>query len=107
MVQIMKHEWHQVDSQFLAEVDEDLLREIYPDYTEDEISQVMRELLAGEYDLDQLDRDACDANVDLQWDRDYDDWWTDRKGGYEITYEYTCAPVILTEPIDEYPPMDP
>jgi hypothetical protein len=23
----------------------------------------------------------------LYWDRQYDDWWTDRKGGYDVTYE--------------------
>ena len=32
-------------------------------------------------------QDAADNNVDIEWDRDYDDWWTDRKGGYEVTYE--------------------
>jgi hypothetical protein len=31
--------------------------------------------------------DAEDADVYLDWERQYDDWWTDRKGGYEITYE--------------------
>jgi hypothetical protein len=30
MVTIVKHEWHQVDSQFEIELDEALLSEIYP-----------------------------------------------------------------------------
>ncbi len=29
-----------------------------------------------------------EEGVDLDWDwLDEDDWWTDRKGGYEVTYE--------------------
>jgi len=31
MVTIDKHEWHQVDAQFAYELDDDTLREIYPD----------------------------------------------------------------------------
>ena len=27
--------------------------------------------------------------VDIDWDHEYDDWWTDRKGGYDITYDTT------------------
>ena len=29
MVQVMKHEWHQVDSQFAYELTKDVLEEIY------------------------------------------------------------------------------
>lgn len=88
MVTIVKHEWHQVDSQFAFELDEDLLREIYPDYDDDEIATLMQELESGEADIDQIISDAWDNGVDIDWDHQYDDWWTSRKGGYDTTYEY-------------------
>lgn len=87
MVTIVKHEWHQVDSQFTAEIDEDLLSEIYPDLDEDEISTMLKQVEDGEVDIDTLIGEALDNNVDIEWDREYDDWWTERKGGYEVTYE--------------------
>jgi hypothetical protein len=87
MVQVVKHEWHQVDSQFLADIDEDILSEIYPDLKKKEIKQLLKELASGEADINQIISDAYDNGVDIEWDKDYDDWWTDRKGGYEVTYE--------------------
>ena len=88
MVTIVKHEWHQVDSQFAFELSKDTLEEIYPDMDEDELEQLWQEVEAGEADLDEILNDAWDNDVEIEWDRQYDDWWTDRKGGYDITYEY-------------------
>lgn len=88
MVTIVKHEWHQVDSQFAFELTKDTLEEIYPDMDEDELETLWQEVEAGEADIDQIISDAYDEGVDIDWDRQYDDWWTDRKGGYEVTYEY-------------------
>jgi hypothetical protein len=87
MVTLVKHEWHQVDSQFKLEVDEILLEEIYPDLKKKEIKALLAEIANGEFSIDQLIEDAEDNNVFFEWDRDYDDWWTERKGGFEITYE--------------------
>ena len=87
MVTLVKHEWHQVDSQFALELDEALLAEIYPDLDEDELSSKMAEIESGEVDIEDLINDAMDSDVELEWDRQYDDWWTERKGGYEVTYE--------------------
>jgi hypothetical protein len=87
MVTLVKHEWHQVDSQFTVEIDEDLLSEIYPDMDEDEIKQLLVDLENGDADIDELINDAWNNDVEIGWERQYDDWWTDRKGGYEITYE--------------------
>jgi hypothetical protein len=87
MVTLVKHEWHQVDSQFALELDEDLLSEIYPDMDENEIADLMRQIEEGEVSVDEVVEAAYDQGVDLEWDRQYDDWWTDRKGGYDITYE--------------------
>ena len=87
MVTIVKHEWHQVDSQFEISLDESLLSEIYPDLDEDEISEKLAQIESGEISVDEIVEEALNNNVDLEWDRTYDDWWTERKGGYEVTYE--------------------
>lgn len=87
MVTLVKHEWHQVDSQFALELDEALLAEIYPDLDEDEIDELLVQIETGYKDIEELINDAMDNDVDLEWDRQYDDWWTERKGGFEVTYE--------------------
>ena len=83
----MKHEWHQVDAQYLTEIDEDLLSEIYPDLDEDEIAAKMADLESGEITVDEIINDAWEEGVEIEWDSHYEDWWTSRKGGYEITYD--------------------
>lgn len=87
MVTIVKHEWHQVDSQSELDFDAELLSEIYPDLSEEEIDQLLTDLQNGDADIDDIVSDAINNDVELEWDHTYDDWWTDRKGGYDITYE--------------------
>ena len=87
MVTLVKHEWHSVDSQFEIELDEDLLSEIYPDLDEDEITALLKQIEDGEVDIDEVIDEASANDVDVEWDRVYDDWWTERKGGYDVTYE--------------------
>lgn len=87
MVTLVKHEWHQVDAQFAFELDADKLSEIYPDLDEDEIEAKLQEIVDGEVSVEDIINDAWENDVEIEWDRQYDDWWTDRKGGYEITYE--------------------
>lgn len=87
MVTIVKHEWHHVDSQFAFELTEELLSEIYPDLDEDEIAEKLVQVETGDIDVDEIVGDADDAGVYIEWDRQYDDWWTERKGGYDVTYE--------------------
>ena len=88
MVQIVKSEWHQVEKRYSLEIDEVILSEIYPDDSEDEIAQKMQELIDGELDVETIISDGQDQGQYLDWDwMDEDDWWTDRKGGYEVTYE--------------------
>ena len=87
MVTLVKHEWHQVDSQFAFELDDIKLMEIYPDLNEDEIKAKLQENIDGEVSVEELIADAEDEGVEIDWDRQYDDWWTDRKGGYEVTFE--------------------
>lgn len=85
MVTIVKSEWHQVEKRYQLEVDEDLLSEIYPDLDEDQIKEMIQDV--DNLDLDDLVQEAGNEGVDLDWEWVDDDWWTDRKGGYEVTYE--------------------
>jgi hypothetical protein len=87
MVTIVKHEWHQHDRQYAIELDEALLSEIYPDLDEDEIAQKLADLESGEIDFEEVLDDAYNNDVDIEWEFQYDDCWTDRKGGYDVTYE--------------------
>lgn len=87
MVTIVKHEWHQVDRQYAIELDEALLSEIYPDLDEDEIAQKLADIESGDETVDQVMEDAFENDVEIEWDFQYDDCWTDRKGGYDVTYE--------------------
>ena len=87
MVTIVKHEWHQHDRQYAIELDESLLSEIYPDLDEDEIAQKLADIESGEVDYEEVINDAYENDVEIEWDFQYDDCWTDRKGGYDVTYE--------------------
>jgi hypothetical protein len=87
MVTLVKHEWHQVDSQFAFELTLELLAEIYPDLSDEELADKLAQIESGDIDVDEVISDAEDADVYFDWERQYDDWWTDRKGGYDVTYE--------------------
>lgn len=87
MVQVVKSEWHQVEKRYDYNIDEDLVAEVYPDMDGDEVAARLQEIVDGEYELEQFIQDAWDEGVDIDWNyMDEDDWWTDRKGGYEVTY---------------------
>lgn len=90
MVTIIKSEWHQVERRYGLDIDEDILQQIYPDFTDVEITEVLDELKSGVITVDTIIEDAQSNGVyiDFEW-LDEDDWWTDRKGGYEVTYEVT------------------
>lgn len=103
MVTLVKHEWHQVDAQFALELDIDMLGEIYPDIDEDELANLMTQIENGEIDIDELISEAYDNDVELEWDRQYDDWWTERKGGYDVTYEVGDESSWHTEPTPPEP----
>jgi hypothetical protein len=103
MVTIVKHEWHQHDRQYAIEIDEALLSEIYPDLDEDEIKQKLADLEAGEIDYEEVLDDANENDVEIEWEFQYDDCWTDRKGGYEVTYELGDADSWHSDP----PPPEP
>jgi hypothetical protein len=103
MVTIVKHEWHQHDRQYAIELDEALLSEIYPDLDEDEIAQKLADIESGEVDYEEVINDAYENDVEIEWDFQYDDCWTDRKGGYDVTYELGDESSWHSEP--EPPPL--
>lgn len=100
MVTLVKHEWHQTDRQYTFELDEDILSEIYPDLDEDEIAEMLQQIADGEIDIDEVIDEAYNNDVEIEWDFQYDDCWTDRKGGYEVTYELGDEDSYHTEPAD-------
>ena len=87
MIKIIKHEWHQVDSQYTFDLTPEVLEEIYPEMTKKERKELLNKLKKGEVTVDELMTDAYHSDVEFEWNHDYDDWWTDRKGGYDVTYE--------------------
>ena len=103
MVTIVKHEWHQHDRQYAIEIDEALLSEIYPDKEEDEIKVILDGISDGTYDYEDVLNDAYENDVEIEWEFQYDDCWTDRKGGYDVTYELGDKDSWHSEP----PPPEP
>ena len=88
MVTVVKSEWHQVEKRYSIEIDESVISEIYPDKEEEEIDNILSGLEDGTIEVDEVIEAAYEEGVDLDFDwMDEDDWWTDRKGGYEVTYE--------------------
>lgn len=87
MVTLVKHEWHQVDCQYAYELDIDTLAEIYPEMKKKELKQLMKQIEDGEVDVEEIIDEAYNNDVEIEWDHQYDDNWTMRKGGYEVTYE--------------------
>lgn len=87
MIKIVKSEWHQVEKRYGIKIDKEILTEVYPDLSYDEIDEKYESIKSGEIDADEFLADADEVGVEFDWDwLDEDDWWTDRKGGYEVTY---------------------
>ena len=88
MITITKVEHHSVNWHYVATIDADFLAEVYPDMEEDEFDELVKQVEAGEYDIDEIISAAYDAGVDIDWDMQHEDVWTDRKGGYDVTFGY-------------------
>ena len=89
MVSIVKSEWHQVEKRYGIEIDRVVFGEIYSDIEDEaEIDLMYLQFESGELSVDEVIEKAWEEGVDLDWDwLDEDDWWTDRKGGYDVTYK--------------------
>ena len=87
-MRVIKSEWHQVEKRYAIDIDENLINEIYQDATIEEVEEIVRQLQEGELEASSVIEDAWTNDVTIDWDwLDEDDWWTDRKGGYDVTYE--------------------
>ena len=87
-MRVIKSEWHQVEKRYAIDIDENLINEIYEDATVEEVEEIVRQLKDGELEASTIIEDAWTNDVTIDWDwLDEDDWWTDRKGGYDVTYE--------------------
>lgn len=85
-MKITKVEHHSVNWHYNYELDADKLREIYEDITDEEAVQMMKDIEEGNVLIDDVLNDAWENDVEIEWEFDYDDVWTDRKGGYDVTY---------------------
>lgn len=92
MVTFVKTEWHSVASRFTYEIDDDQIEEIFGSVERfkeilswQEQEPFNRKEPIGEEPTEEEE----DAFFELMCDSDYerdDDWWTERKGGYDITF---------------------
>lgn len=99
-MRIIKHEWHQVDSRSAMEINRVDLDEIWPDLNTGAKDTIWQQILDNDYDFQELIEDAQSAGIwHLDWDHLDDDWWTHRKGGYDVTFEIEPDYV---KPIDEH-----
>lgn len=96
MVTIVKSEWHSVEKRYSIDITVDDVMAVY-DVDENEAQEIYEQINSGDLSPEQFMEDAWNNNIDFDFDwMDEDDWWTDRKGGYDVTYE-----VIEDEPVDE------
>lgn len=103
MVTVVKHEWHQSDVQYTTELNEEILSEIYPDMDENEIIELLQKIADGEVDIEEIVDDASNSDIEIEWEHQYDDMWTMRKGGYEVSYELGDESSYYTAPEDRPP----
>ena len=87
-MRIVMSEWHQVERRLGLEITLDDINDVYPDFTIEEVEQRYEEIKSGEYSVDDFINDAYQEDIYFDWEwLDEDDWWTMRKGGYDVTYE--------------------
>jgi hypothetical protein len=88
-MKFVKKEYHQVISYFNYDFDEEELAKVF--------GSVERFLEIATHESDDIESEGeeptdeeRDTFIDFINDADYerdDDWWTDRKGGYEVNFE--------------------
>jgi hypothetical protein len=85
MAKIIRSEWHQLERRYSVEVNRRLLKQVYPEYNESQILKLYDSIMSGNTDIKEVMTDA--EGLDIVWDHECDDLWTDRKGGYDITFQ--------------------
>lgn len=77
-----------MDLYHTTEIDRDLFAEIYSDIEDEaELDLMYLQFESGDISVEEVIRAAYDNSVDIDWDFSHDDLWTDRKGGYDVSYE--------------------
>jgi len=91
---VKKTEWHSVASEFTYNVDDEAIIEEFGSV------QRFKEIISHQEqefrsDLEAEGKEPTDEEHDKFWEflseHDYDredDWWSDRKGGYDVTVKY-------------------
>jgi hypothetical protein len=91
---VKKTEWHSVASEFTYDIDDEAIIEEFGSVQrfKEIISHQEQETWGG---LSPEGEAPTDEETDKFWDflsehdyERYDDWWTDRKGGYDVTVRY-------------------
>ena len=89
-----KTEWHSVASEFNYDIDDEAIAEEFGSVQrfKEIITHQDQQMFGG---MEPEGEEPTDEENDKFWDFvsecDYDredDWWTDRKGGYEVTVKY-------------------
>lgn len=86
-IELGMSEHHQVIYRYKCILTKEKLQEIYSDLSEDEILDLMSRIRDGSVEVVEIENLARERSVDLEWDRQYEDVWTDRKGGYSTSYD--------------------
>lgn len=86
LLKVSKREYHSVTAIFEPiEITMEEMVENFPEKTEEEILEMIEEAKNDESALSDLISNLED-NYAIDWEREYDDWVSDRKGGYDIDY---------------------
>ena len=78
-------EWHQVQRKYSLEIDVQYIFDLHEgEKTLEECQVIFDKLAEGEMLVEDLE-DVSDMGLDWEY-QDDDDWWTMRKGGFDVTY---------------------
>lgn len=86
-ITIRRHEWHQVDCQSNLTFGIEELQQLYPTASLEDLLNLLENIANGDIDL--LDEVLADdwGHGYFEFQDEYNDWWTQRKGGYDVTFE--------------------
>lgn len=85
VVRATMSEWHQVEIKRTVDIDLNMIEELYCGHkTTEECQAIFDKLVSGDLTIEDLEDDVDD--FDWQQNPGEEDWWTMRKGGFDVTY---------------------
>lgn len=96
-ITLQKVEYHTVHRYYQCYVNIDKLRQIFPDALEDDLEYMLVQLAEEDEDVINTIVEADFEYGYLEFEHEDDDWWSDRKGGYDIEYDVVSADYYETE----------